>query len=72
MKSRLATTHAASMSPAASEAELVDALVDYVEDDIYPTSEEVASADLPNSALPALLEGIQKGQDAVKVCCRLN
>ena len=51
----------------ASQEELVDALVDYVEGDVYPQSENVASATLPNSALPALLEGIRKGQDTVKV-----
>jgi hypothetical protein len=50
-----------------SEEELVDALVDYVEDGVYPASEDVVSAKLPSSALPALLKGIQKGQEAVKV-----
>lgn len=55
------------MSTAASEGELVDALVDYVDEGIYPTSEHVASADLPNAALPALLKGIQQGQETVKV-----
>lgn len=55
------------MSPAASEEELVDALVDYVEGDIYPTSEHVASAALPKSALPALLDGVRKGRESVKV-----
>jgi hypothetical protein len=55
------------MSPKASREEVVDALVDYVEADIYPTSEHVASAALPNSALPSLLEGVQKGRNAVEV-----
>jgi hypothetical protein len=55
------------MASAPAEEELVEALVDYVEGDIYPTSEHVASAKLPNSALPALLEGVRKGQESVKV-----
>jgi hypothetical protein len=46
------------MSSVANGEELVEALVDYVEKDIYPTSEAVASANLPNSALPTLLRGI--------------
>lgn len=55
------------MSVKVPEKELVGALVDYVENGAYPNSEDVASATLPRSALPALLDGVRKGQEAVKV-----
>ena len=55
------------MSSKASEEEIVDALVEYVESGAYPENDNVASATLPASALPGLLDGIQKGQESVKV-----
>jgi centromere/kinetochore protein ZW10 len=55
------------MAAKVPEKELVGALVDYVENGAYPNSEHVASAMLPKSALPALLDGVRKGQEAVKV-----
>ncbi|KIV99183.1 uncharacterized protein PV09_09136 [Verruconis gallopava] len=54
------------MASTASEEELVDVLVNFVEYSTYPTSEHVASASLPNSALPPLLNGIRKGQESIK------
>lgn len=55
------------MSSKVPDEELVGALVDYVENGAYPNSEHVASAALPKSALPALLDGVRRGQETVKV-----
>jgi centromere/kinetochore protein ZW10 len=50
-----------------SEKELGDAIIQSVEHGVYPESEDVASAELPPTALPNLLEAIGKARENVKV-----
>jgi len=50
-----------------SEKELGDAILQSVEHGAYPESEDVASAELPPTALPNLLEVIGKAREDVKV-----
>jgi protein transport protein DSL1/ZW10 len=51
---------------------LADAVIRNVEHGIYPDSEDVVSAELPSSALPRLLDTIQKARDEVKAGRRCN
>lgn len=58
---------ATQMPPKASDEALADAVIQNVEFGAYPDSEDVISADLPASALPRLLDTIQKARDEVTV-----
>ncbi|KAF2435010.1 hypothetical protein EJ08DRAFT_580829 [Tothia fuscella] len=54
------------MSSSASREELSQAILQQVEYGAYPESDNVASADIPSDALPALLEAVGKARDSVK------
>ncbi|KAF2098527.1 hypothetical protein NA57DRAFT_38787 [Rhizodiscina lignyota] len=53
------------MPPKASDEALADAVIQNVEFGTYPDSEDVISAELPASALPQLLDTIQKARDEI-------
>lgn len=55
------------MSSDVSSTGLKEAIVHSVEDGTYPESENVSSAALSPSVLPALLVDLQKARDEVKV-----
>jgi centromere/kinetochore protein ZW10 len=55
------------MAATASNEELSQAILQQVEYGAYPDSENVASAEIPPSALPALLDAINKAREGVKV-----
>lgn len=55
------------MSSQVSDLGLKEAIVHSVDNGAYPESEDVSSAELPSSVLPALLVDIQKARDEVKV-----
>ena len=55
------------MSSRVPDLGLKDAIVHSVEHGSYPESEDVSSAELTASILPALLEDLQKARDEVKV-----
>jgi centromere/kinetochore protein ZW10 len=44
------------------------AVVESVYNGSYPESEEIISANLPESALPTILELVHQAQEGVKVC----
>ena len=47
--------------------ELPNAILQHVEFGAYPESDEVASAEIPLTALPGVLEAIDKARESVKV-----
>lgn len=61
------TNQCESMSTSASKEELSQAILQQVEHGLYPESEDVASADIPSDALPALLQAVGRARDGVKV-----
>ncbi|KAF2090490.1 WD40 repeat-like protein [Saccharata proteae CBS 121410] len=52
--------------PHLSAEKLGGAVLEYVDRNAYPDSEDVASAELPAAALPTLLGGIEKAREQVK------
>jgi centromere/kinetochore protein ZW10 len=56
------------MSPQASDEQLGDALLQSVEYGAFPQDEDVASAAVPSSALPKLLEAVGKAREDTKAC----
>ena len=56
------------MSATPSDRELADAVLQHAEYGAYPESEEVVSAELPTTALPAVLEIVERAKEDVKVC----
>jgi centromere/kinetochore protein ZW10 len=56
------------MSTQISAEKLGDALLQSVEHGAFPQDEDVASAPVPASALPKLLEVVGKAKEDTKVC----
>jgi centromere/kinetochore protein ZW10 len=56
------------MATTASNEELSQAILQQVEYGAYPESENVASAEIPPAALPALLDAVNKAREGVQVC----
>ena len=50
-----------------SDRQYGQAIVDSVYNGSYPESEEIVSGDLPQSALPTILELVDKAREEVKV-----
>jgi centromere/kinetochore protein ZW10 len=57
------------MTSQVSEQELGDAILQSVEHGTFPQSEHVASAEVPATALPKLLEVLSKAREDTKVHC---
>jgi hypothetical protein len=55
------------MATTASNEELSQAILQQVEYGAYPESENVASAEIPPAALPALLDAVDKAREGVQV-----
>lgn len=51
---------------------LKTALVRFIDQDAYPDSEDVASAEVPSSILPSLLSDLQQARSDVKVWVNLR
>lgn len=60
------------MSSQVPVAELQQAIIRSVEHGAYPESEDISSAELTPSVLPALLTELQKARDEVKVWVGLH
>jgi centromere/kinetochore protein ZW10 len=56
------------MSSQVSAEKLGDAILQQVEHGGFPQDEDVASASVPSSALPKLLEIVGKAKEDTKVC----
>lgn len=61
-----------SMSSAVSSQALEHAIIQSVEHGVLPDSEQVSSAELTPSVLPALLANLQQARDEVKVWVTLS
>lgn len=56
------------MSSQVSDEKLGDAILQSVQHGVFPQDEDVASATVPSSALPKLLEVVGKAREDARVC----
>jgi hypothetical protein len=59
------------MAASASDKEIGEAILQNIENRVYQPSPELAEVQLPSTAVPTLIEGIEKARERVKVSVEL-